>query len=314
MAKILIVDDDGDLRTLLGLCFLRCGHSIIVASNGAEGLTCVTAHAPDLVVTDLNMPVMDGLELLRQLRANGHRDLPAIVLTARSRSAPRRPPPAPARSGQAGPVARACRGGRGADRRTTRAVRGKMTSLLGLVHDPFPLDVLTLWLLPCAIQDRRTRHVSNWLTVPLFIARPVAILTDHFVLTFAVFVGVYVATKLEPRRRGGQAAVGMAASRRWRWGSSLAGGDGLRRTTAAWPARCGDPGALWLYIGCVLSAGAWAAIPHLRHKPLLLEFEPCDRPRCSRSIYLSGHYVSHDQARLALRPGGWSCAGAFLCR
>ena len=84
MAKILIVDDDGDLRTLLGLCFLRCGHSIIVASNGAEGLTCVTAHAPDLVVTDLNMPVMDGLELLRQLRANGHRDLPAIVLTARS--------------------------------------------------------------------------------------------------------------------------------------------------------------------------------------------------------------------------------------
>ena len=82
MAKILIVDDDGDLRTLLGLCFLRRGHSIIVASNGAEGLACVTAHAPDLVVTDLNMPVMHGLELLRQIRANGHRDLPVIVLTA----------------------------------------------------------------------------------------------------------------------------------------------------------------------------------------------------------------------------------------
>jgi len=84
VAKILIVDDDGDLRTLLGLCFLRRGHSIVVASNGAEGLACVTAHAPDLVVTDLNMPVMNGLELLRRLRANGHRDLPVIVLTARA--------------------------------------------------------------------------------------------------------------------------------------------------------------------------------------------------------------------------------------
>ena len=91
MAKILIVDDDGALRTLFGLCFLRRGHSIVVASNGAEGLACVTAQAPDLVVTDVNMPVsaqppsgMDGLALLRQLRANGHRDLPVIVLTAQS--------------------------------------------------------------------------------------------------------------------------------------------------------------------------------------------------------------------------------------
>ena len=84
MAKILIVDDDGDLRTLVGLCFLRRGHNIVVASNGAAALECLAAHAPDLLVTDLNMPVMDGLELLRRLRANGHHDLPAIMLTARS--------------------------------------------------------------------------------------------------------------------------------------------------------------------------------------------------------------------------------------
>ena len=88
MAKILIVDDDGDLRTLLGLCFLRRGHSIVVASNGAAALECLAAHAPDLLVTDLSMPVMDGLELLRRLRANGHHDLPAIVLTARSDQRP----------------------------------------------------------------------------------------------------------------------------------------------------------------------------------------------------------------------------------
>ncbi len=140
-----------------------------------------------------------------------------------------------------------------------------MTSLLGLVHDPlFRSTVLTLWLLPCAIQDRRTRHVSNWLTVPLFIvAWPVATLTDHFVLTFAVFVGVYVATKLEPRAGAadGKLAVGMAAF------APLALGIGAllevmvfavlrlrgRRDAAI-------PGALWLYIGCVLSAGVWAAL------------------------------------------------------
>jgi len=84
VAKILIVDDDGDLRTLLGLCFLRRGHSIVVAGDGAAGLQCVATHAPDLLVTDLNMPVLDGLELLRRLRANGYYDLPVLVLTARS--------------------------------------------------------------------------------------------------------------------------------------------------------------------------------------------------------------------------------------
>jgi len=84
LAKILIVDDDGDLRTLLGLCFLRRGHSIVVAGDGAVALGCMTTHTPDLLVTDLNMPVLDGLELLRRLRANGYHDLPVLVLTARS--------------------------------------------------------------------------------------------------------------------------------------------------------------------------------------------------------------------------------------
>lgn len=82
MAKILIVDDDGDLRTLLGLCFLRRGHSIGVARNGREALACLADQAPDMVVTDLTMPVLDGLALLRQLRAADHADLPVLVLTA----------------------------------------------------------------------------------------------------------------------------------------------------------------------------------------------------------------------------------------
>lgn len=87
--------------------------------------------------------------------------------------------------------------------------------LLDLFRDPLFRSVLmTLWLLPCAIQDYRTRRVSNWLTIPLFlIAWPVAILTDHFPLTFAVFVGVYVASKLEPQfgAADGKLMVGLAA-------------------------------------------------------------------------------------------------------
>gem|GEM_PF-733707 len=54
--------------------------------------------------------------------------------------------------------------------------------------------LLTLWLLPCALQDYRTRHVSNWLTVPLFIlAWPVALLVGNLPLTIATFIGVYMA-------------------------------------------------------------------------------------------------------------------------
>ena len=86
---------------------------------------------------------------------------------------------------------------------------------LDLLRDPlFRSVLLVFWLLPCAIQDYRTRRVSNWLTIPLFlIAWPVAILSDHFPLTFAVFVGVYVASKLEPQfgAADGKLMVGLAA-------------------------------------------------------------------------------------------------------
>ncbi len=80
-------------------------------------------------------------------------------------------------------------------------------NLLDLLRDPFLRSVaLVFWLLPCALQDYRTRHVSNWLTVPLFIlAWPVALLTGHLPLTLAVFLGVVVA---------------------WRWGGGMGPADG----------------------------------------------------------------------------------------
>ena len=114
-----------------------------------------------------------------------------------------------------------------------------------------------LWLLPCAIQDRRTRHVSNWLTVLLFLlAWPVALLTDHLALTFAVFVGVYVATKLEPRAGAadGKLMVGLAAL------APLALGAGALLEVAVFAALrlrgrrdTAIPGALWLYGGSLLN-------------------------------------------------------------
>jgi Flp pilus assembly protein protease CpaA len=74
-------------------------------------------------------------------------------------------------------------------------VSGVLQVLVDLLKDPLARSVLlTAWLLPCAIQDWRTRHVSNWLTVPLFIAAwPIAALTGTLPLTIAVFIGVYVA-------------------------------------------------------------------------------------------------------------------------
>ena len=126
-----------------------------------------------------------------------------------------------------------------------------------LLADPLLRHVLmVLWLLPCAIQDRRTRQVSNWLTVPLFLlAWPVALLTGHFALTFAVFVGVYVATKLEPRAGAadGKLMVGLAAF------APLALGGGVLLELAVFVALRlrGErdttiPGALWLYLGTLI--------------------------------------------------------------
>ena len=87
-------------------------------------------------------------------------------------------------------------------------------NLLDLVRDPLLRSVLMVfWLLPCAIQDRRTRRVSNWLTVPLFLlAWPIALLLGNFPLTLATFAGVYVAFRMGAGLgpADGKIAVGMA--------------------------------------------------------------------------------------------------------
>ena len=68
MSTILVVDDEPDQRFLLRRIFERAGHEVSDAGNGAAALQAVRESAPDLVVTDVMMPVMDGVELIRCLR------------------------------------------------------------------------------------------------------------------------------------------------------------------------------------------------------------------------------------------------------
>ncbi len=68
MPRILVVDDEPDQRFLLRRIFERAGHQVADACNGAEALKAVQESPPDLVVTDVMMPVMDGVELIRRLR------------------------------------------------------------------------------------------------------------------------------------------------------------------------------------------------------------------------------------------------------
>lgn len=70
MARILVVDDEPDQRFLLRRIFERAGHEVSDAADGAAALRAAREWAPDLVVTDVMMPVMGGVELIRCLRSD----------------------------------------------------------------------------------------------------------------------------------------------------------------------------------------------------------------------------------------------------
>jgi CheY-like chemotaxis protein len=83
MAYLLVVEDDDDSREVLCRSLHRAAHECAEARNGREALTSILNRAPDLVVLDMLMPEMDGLQLLIVLRAYvGLKDLPVIGLTA----------------------------------------------------------------------------------------------------------------------------------------------------------------------------------------------------------------------------------------
>ncbi len=80
--RILVVDDDKAVRESLRRSLEYNGYDVVLASDGAEALASIGTARPDVVVMDVMMPRLGGLETTRALRAAGH-DLPVLVLTAR---------------------------------------------------------------------------------------------------------------------------------------------------------------------------------------------------------------------------------------
>ena len=90
MSHILIVEDDRDIAELLQRFLTRAGHTTDALGDGSEALAFVRSRVPDLVILDLMLPGVDGLEVCRALRRGPDtRALPIIMLTARSEEADR---------------------------------------------------------------------------------------------------------------------------------------------------------------------------------------------------------------------------------
>jgi diguanylate cyclase (GGDEF)-like protein len=81
--SVLVVDDDPDKRTLLMVALEMAGYEVRTANDGEEGLSAMESYQPDLLITDVMMPRMDGYELARRVRANPlTRFVPIIIQTA----------------------------------------------------------------------------------------------------------------------------------------------------------------------------------------------------------------------------------------
>ena len=81
MAKVLVIEDDQRIRELVCQHLAAEGHSVSSNANGLDGLRTLTADPPDVLVLDLGLPDLDGIDLLRRVRSVA--DMPVLVLTAR---------------------------------------------------------------------------------------------------------------------------------------------------------------------------------------------------------------------------------------
>jgi len=81
--RILLVEDNPENRDMLSRRLIRRGHQLSFAADGAEAVQRVEAEIPDLILMDLSLPVMDGWEATRRIKANAStRHIPVIALTA----------------------------------------------------------------------------------------------------------------------------------------------------------------------------------------------------------------------------------------
>jgi two-component system OmpR family response regulator len=81
--KILIVDDEAGVRELLKDALKLAGFETQVANDGMSALTALRSYTPDIMIIDINMPLMDGFELVERLRKNGN-GVPVLMLSARA--------------------------------------------------------------------------------------------------------------------------------------------------------------------------------------------------------------------------------------
>jgi two-component system, chemotaxis family, chemotaxis protein CheY len=82
MARVLAVDDSASMRQLVTATLQTAGHEVLSASDGAEALQMARKEVVDVVITDVNMPIMDGITLVRELRQlPTYKYVPLLVLT-----------------------------------------------------------------------------------------------------------------------------------------------------------------------------------------------------------------------------------------
>ena len=90
MTKILLVEDSEMSRDMLARRLGKRGYEVVIAVDGGQGVTLAQTEAPDLILMDMNLPVLDGSEATRQLRAApATRSIPIIALTAHAMSGDR---------------------------------------------------------------------------------------------------------------------------------------------------------------------------------------------------------------------------------
>ena len=83
MAKILLVEDNEMNRDMLSRRLTRNGFEVVIAVNGQEGVDLATSSKPDLILMDMSLPILDGWEATRQVKANpATKGIPVIALTA----------------------------------------------------------------------------------------------------------------------------------------------------------------------------------------------------------------------------------------
>jgi len=83
MKKVLVVDDDADVRKLVSKLVERAGYEALVAKNGVEGMGKARENTPDLIILDILMPKQSGIRMYRELKTDElFKDIPVIVLSA----------------------------------------------------------------------------------------------------------------------------------------------------------------------------------------------------------------------------------------